>query len=158
MPLDDDRLRRQPAAREGPRRTRLSEAAEVAGATARGSPPSPSPFPSPSQAAPVAASVAWVVAAAYGVLDDNVDQGRRAAQRFRSAATPPAGPPPDAKAVAGRLLQATREMGLAGGGRGGALLGEPEVRAIFDRLTLQDRPHAPEPPRGGPPVTQRIAS
>jgi hypothetical protein len=152
MPLDDDRLRRQPPLREGPRRTRLSDAAEIGGAAARPSPTSP-PMP-------VAPGVAEVVAAAYGVLDDNVDQGRRAAERFRSAAPPSAGPPPSAKAVAGRLLQVTREMGVAWVDLAVALLREPEVKAIFDRLTLQDRPqgHAAEPLRGAPPVTQRIAS
>jgi hypothetical protein len=155
MPLDDDRLRRQPPLRAGPRRTRLSDAAETGGTAARPSPASP-----PSQLMPVAPGVAEVVAAAYGVLDDNVDQGRRAAERFRSAAPPPAGPAPNAKAVAGRLLQVTREMGVAWVDLAVALLREPEVKAIFDRLTLQDRPqgHAAEPLRGAPSVTQRIAS
>jgi hypothetical protein len=94
------------------------------------------------------------------VLDDNVDQGRRAAERFRAAAPPPTGSPPNTKAVAGRLLHMTREVGVAWVDLVVAVLREPEVKAILDRVTLQNRSRD-EPmqePRAAAPVTQRIAS
>lgn len=155
----EDRLRRQPPARGAPRRARLPE---VQGEGPKAGPDAPlarAPSAASGSAQPQR-SVDQVVAAAYGVLDDNLDQGRRAAERFRAAAPPPSGPPPNAKMVAGRLLHMTREMGVAWIDLVVAILREPEVRAVLERVTPHDRPRAEtvDVPRGGVPVTHRVAS
>jgi hypothetical protein len=100
-----------------------------------------------------------VVAAAYRVVEDNVQQGRRAAERLRAAASETPEAAPNAKAVASRLVHITRDLGAAWVDLLVAVLREPEVRAVVDRITMQDRARpaasAPSPPLS---IAQRVRS
>jgi hypothetical protein len=100
-----------------------------------------------------------VVAAAYRVVEDNVEQGRRAAERLRAAASETPEAAPNAKAVASRLVHITKDLGAAWVDLLVAVLREPEIRAIVDRITLQDRARpaasAPSPPLS---IAQRVRS
>jgi hypothetical protein len=115
---------------------------------------------------PVADSaIAQAVSAAYKVVEQNVEEGRRAAERLRGAGHPDRQAALDARAVAGRLMQMTRELGGAWVDLLVALVNEPDVRALLERLTPHDRARpgppvsspasAPSPPAS---LTQRVSS
>jgi hypothetical protein len=69
---------------------------------------------------------------------------------------------PDVKAVAGRLMHMTKEIGSTWVDLFSAVLREPDVRAILDRLTPHDRPPTEPAPTGAEfktlAVTQRLSS
>jgi hypothetical protein len=112
-------------------------------------------------AAPDDGVIGAAVAAAYRVVEDNVQEGRRAAERLRAAAGDPSEGVPNTKAVAGRLVHITRDLGAAWVDLIAAVLREPEVRAVVDRITLQDRQRPPAAPadRVAPvSITQRVRS
>jgi hypothetical protein len=86
-------------------------------------------------------AIGAAVRAAYDVVDQNVREGRRAAERLRAAASPPAAAAPDPRSIANRLMHISRDMGAAWVELAVAVLKEPEVRAVLDRLA--SRPPAP---------------
>jgi hypothetical protein len=83
----EGRLRRSPPARPGPRRAALPEADAVNGAAV-----SPSAFAAPASDGPreplADSMVAQTVSVAYRVVEDNIAEGRRAAERLRGAGHP----------------------------------------------------------------------
>ena len=148
------RQRRPTPKREGPNRAVLAREDAVNGRAA-----------APVSDVPPAvddAIIAAAVTTAYKVMEDNVEEGRRAAERLRAAAGPPSEPPPDAKAVANRLAHMTRQLGATWIELVAALLREPEIRAVVNRLTLHDQPRAgPAEPAGRTAPTsiaQRVRS
>ncbi len=152
----NERLRREPPAREKPQRTFYpgpSTAKEAAKPAVNGA----------AMAGPTTVNdkVSSAVAAAYGVVEDNVREGRLAAARLRTAGHLTAETSPDVKAVAGRLMHMTKEIGSTWVDLFSAVLREPEVRALVDKLTSHDRP-SKEPTPGSSPstlaVTQRLSS
>ena len=153
----DERLHRAPPAREKPERafhpdsSAAKEAAKPAVNGATTAPP-----------AAVNDAVNSAVEAAYKVVEDNVREGRLAAARLRTAGHLTAETSPDVKAVAGRLMHITKEIGSTWVDLFSAVLREPDVRALVDRLTSHDRPRT-EPTANGPSfttpaVTQRLSS
>jgi hypothetical protein len=142
-----ERQRRPAPTREAPKRAVLAPSGEVNGKETD----------LRAGAAPNDGVIGAAVAAAYRVVEDNVQQGRRAAERLRAAANETPEPAPNAKAVAGRLVHITRDLGAAWVDLLVALLREPEVRAVVDRITLQDRarPTASSAPRS---IGQRVRS
>ena len=124
-----ERQRRPAPTREAPKRAVLARADEVNGKETN----------LRAGAAPDDGVISAAVAAAYRVVEDNVQQGRRAAERLRAAANETPEVPPNAKAVASRLVHITRDLGAAWVDLLVAVLREPEVRAVVDRITLQDR-------------------
>jgi hypothetical protein len=153
----NERLRRAPPAREKPERafypdsSAAKEAAKPAvnGAAMAGS-------------TTVNDKVNSAVAAAYEVVEDNVREGRLAAARLRTAGHLTAETSPDVKAVAGRLMHMTKEIGSTWVDLFSAVLREPEVRALVDKLTSHDRPSKEPTPSGSGlttlAVTQRLSS
>jgi hypothetical protein len=104
-------------------------------------------------------AIGAAVRAAYDVVDQNVLEGRRAAERLRAAASPLAAPSPDPRSIANRLMHMTRDMGAAWLELAVAVLKEPEVRAVLDRMA--SRPAAPAPasaPAAAGEVVQRLSS
>jgi hypothetical protein len=153
----EGRLHRTPPARPGPRRAAFPEVQAINGAAVA----SPA-----ADAAPVADNVvAHAVSSAYQVVEENIQEGRRAAERLRGAGHPAREAALDPRVLAGRLMQMTRELGGAWVDLVVALVNEPDVRAMIDRLTAHDRarPGPPAPPAPSPTVaavslTQRVSS
>jgi hypothetical protein len=146
----EERLRRKPPARPGPRRAVFPEPEAINGAAVgagRG---------------PVADDVVGhAVSAAYRVVEENMQEGRRAAERLRGAGHTASEGAPGARALAGRLMHMTRELGGAWVDLLVALVNEPEVRGLVDRLTSHER--ARSTPPAAPPsfatsVTHRVSS
>jgi hypothetical protein len=106
------------------------------------------------------------VDAAYGVVEENIQAGRRAAERLRGASHAAAETAPGARVLAGRLMHMTRELGGAWVDLMLALVNEPEVRAVVDRMTAHDRgrpaPQSSWPPGSSPSppmsLTHRVSS
>lgn len=150
----DQRKRRSPPARTGPHRAMLP-----------GAEPAPSQKPAEASggedaAAPEDAAAVAAVKVAYAVVEENIAEGRRAAARLRAAAPPVAGPAPDARAVANRLLHMTKDLGATWVDLILALVREPDIRASLDRMSAQatGRPAASASPAAGVAVVQRISS
>jgi hypothetical protein len=102
-------------------------------------------------------AIGAAVRAAYDVVDQNVLEGRRAAERLRAAAAPTGAPAPDPRSITNRLMHMTRDMGAAWVELAVAVLKEPEVRAVLDRMA--SRPAAPaSAPASTGCVVQRISS
>jgi len=148
-----ERQHRPTPKREGPKRAVLAREDRINGAAAA---------PLDGLARPAEGGVvSAAVSTAYRVVAENVEEGRLAAARLRAAATDPADAPPSAKEVANRLVHMTREMSATWGDLVLAVLREPEVRAVIDRITLQDRGRANpgQTARTAPmSVTQRVRS
>jgi hypothetical protein len=130
--------------------------------------------------------IAGAVTAAYRVVEENVREGRRTAERLRAAATPdrsdPDTPEPhggdphageSAKALAGRMIGLTRDLGATWVDLIVTVFKDPELRTLLDRITQQPdgrpRPEArsevrpaagpfPAAPAAGPAVIQRVSS
>ena len=153
----DERLRRPVPARDRPDRAFHPKAA-AANNTPR--PPIDGAAASPPGIGNEA--VMSAVETAYRVVDDNVREGRLAAARLRAAAQTPGEAPPDMKAVAGRLMHMTREIGATWADLFSAVIREPEVRAMIDRLAFHERPQTAGPAAGSSPgsptVIQRLSS
>jgi hypothetical protein len=132
-----ERRRRSPPSREGPNRAVLPGADEATIA------PDAPASASAAGREPPDAVVDQAVAAAYRVVEQNVEQGRRAAERLRAAAQEAHGPAPNAREAAGRLLHITRDLGAAWVDLLAAMLREPEVKALVERVTLHDRQRPP---------------
>jgi hypothetical protein len=155
MARDDERLHRPPPQRPGPRRAVIPEAEGVNGR----------PVDSGGQGSAGDDVASRAVNAAYRVVEDNIQEGRRAAERLRGAGPAPADASPGARAIAGRLMHLTRDLGGTWVDLILAVLKEPEVRAVIDRLTLHDRgpvasmssPVAPAP-SPATSITQRVSS
>ncbi len=153
----NERLRRAPPAREKPERafhpdsSAMKEAAKPAGNGAATARPKA-----------VNDTVNSAVEAAYKIVEDNVREGRLAAARLRTAGRLTTETSPDVKAVAGRLMHMTKEIGSTWVDLFSAVLREPDVRALMDRLTSYDRPRTEPTPQGPgftiPAVTQRLSS
>ena len=150
----DQRKRRSPPARTSPQRAMLP-----------GAEPAPDQKPAkPSRIedAPAGedAAAAAAVKVAYAVVDENIAEGRRAAARLRAAAPPVAGPAPDARAVANRLLHMTKDLGSTWVDLILALVREPDIRASLDRMSVQatGRAGASVAPAAGVAVVQRVSS
>jgi hypothetical protein len=127
MPLDE-RRRRPPPLRTDPVRSVFP----AAGAAPASSPARVEPVRGASATSDSAIGAA--VRAAYDVVDQNVLEGRRAAERLRAAASPVATAAPDPRSIANRLMHISRDMGAAWIELAVAVLKEPEVRAVLDRL------------------------
>ena len=140
--------------REGPNRAVLGREDTVNGVAAV---PVGDAAPATDRAALDEAVVSAAVSAAYKVMEDNVQEGRRAAERLRAAAGPPSEPPPDAKAVASRLAHMTRQLGATWIELVAALLREPDVRSVVNRLLLHDQPRADPPGDAGRMAPMSIA-
>lgn len=161
-----ERQHRPKPKREGPNRAVLTRAESVNGAAVE--PPAPADAIATAEAgagpgvsaAPDDGVIGAAVAAAYRVVEDNVQEGRRAAERLRAAADDPSEGPPNTKAVAGRLVHVTRDLGAAWVDLIAAVLREPEVRAVIDRITLADRQRAAAPADrvATVSITQRVRS
>ena len=148
----DERLHRAPPAREKPKRAfpDSSAAKEAAKPAVNGA----------TMARPTAVNSA--VEAAYGVVEDNVREGRLAAARLRTAGHLTAETSPDVKAVAGRLMHMTKEIGSTWVDLFSAVLREPDVRAMVDKLISHDRSSTAPLPTGSGlanlAITQRLSS
>jgi hypothetical protein len=106
-------------------------------------------------------SIDAVVSTAYKVVEENVQAGRLAAERLHGAGHAAPEASPNARALAGRLMHMTRELGGAWVDLILAVMKEPEVRGLIDRMTPHDRwrPDPSAPPRSAATsVTQRVAS
>lgn len=149
----EERLRRPTPKRKGPIRAFHNRAEAHVEAPAAGAAASASPLQDP--------DLASVVEGAYRVLDNNVEEGRRAAERFRAAAYGPSEAPPNAKVVADRLVTMTRDMGTAWIDLFSAVLREPELRTVLERILPQDRARrqsTPAPRTATTTVSQRVSS
>jgi hypothetical protein len=150
----DQRKRRSAPARTGPHRALHAVADTVKparppgpGADAKESPPIPETL------------VAAAVKAAYEAVEQNVEEGRAAAERLRAATPPLSEPPRDPRAIANRLAYLTKDFGATCVELIVALLREPEVRAALDRLGQPADPRgASAPTPAAIAVTQRISS
>lgn len=149
----EGRLHRIPPSRPGPRRGVLAEAEPINGASVARAPAADD-------------IIGHAVDAAYGVVEENIQAGRRAAERLRGASRPAPDTAPGARVLAGRLMHMTRELGGAWVDLLLALVNEPEVRALVDRMTAHDRgrpaPQSSWPPGPSPSppmsLTQRVSS
>lgn len=158
MALEGRQHRKAPA-RPGPNRAAYPVGDAINGAIV--DTPEARPQPDADAARGHDAVILDAVSSAYRVVDDNVREGRRAAERLRAAPPPSSEPPPNAMAVANRLLHVTRDLGATWVDLIVAVLREPEVRAMVDRLSLQDRPRAQTSPAGWTAptsVTHRVKS
>ncbi len=153
----NERLRRAPPARDKPERAFHPDSSAMKEATK----------PAMNGAAiarPTAVNdtICSAVEAAYKVVEDNVSEGRLAAARLRKAGHLTTETSPDVKAVAGRLMHMTKEIGSTWLDLFSAVLREPDVRAAMDRLNSHDRPRPEHAPAGSgfttPVVTQRLSS
>ncbi|MDB5483850.1 MAG: hypothetical protein JWO83_4903 [Caulobacteraceae bacterium] len=147
----EERLSRSPPARPGPRRALLPEVEAVNGMVVGvGGRPAPDD------------TIGHAVDAAYRVVEENIEEGRRAAERLRGAGHPATEGTPGARALAGRLMHMTRELGGAWVDLVVALVNEPEVRAAVDRMTSHDRARAaapsPSPAGSATSVIHRVSS
>jgi hypothetical protein len=146
----DGRLSRSPPARDRPNRAFSAASASAEAASSAPTPPLTAD-----------AIIAGAVDAAYKVAEENVREGRRAAERLRANLTAPEAGSETAKAVANRLVGLTRELGSTWVELIVAVLKDPELRGLLDRITAHDRPRpdaeaAPRPAAAG--VVQRISS
>ena len=145
----EERLRRTPPARPGPRRAVLPDAEPVNGmVVAMGRPAGDD-------------VIGHAVDAAYRVVEENIEEGRLAAERLRGAGRSATEGTHGARALAGRLMHMTRELGGAWVDLMVALVNEPEVRAVVDRMTAHDRAQPGAAPSSAPPttsVTYRVSS
>jgi len=101
------------------------------------------------------------VEAAYRVVEENVREGRKTAERLRAGATAPPEEAESAKAVANRMMQLSRELSVTWVELIMAVLRDSDLRHLLDRVMAQDRSGSPEPAASGGlarPVVQRISS
>jgi len=150
----EQRRRRPTPPRSGPDRSPTLGAAPVDGAARHAEVDASAPHGAD------AFVIGAAVRAAYQVVEQNIQEGRNAAERLRAAGAPFAEPPQSARAVASRLMHKTRDIGATWVDLMVAVLKETDVRAILDRLAIQDRPRAdlPAARQSGAPVTHRVNS
>lgn len=147
----DDRPHRPALDRKGPRRSVYAAPGGAGPAPARQRPAPRSPTP----ATAAADVVIDAVEIGYDVLENNIELGRQAAERLRSAVPPRAPPAQDAKVVASRLMHLTKDLGSTWVELCVAVLRDPDLRGLFDRAAPPGRAGAHGP---SAPVTQRIRS
>ena len=155
MALEQRKRRRAPQ-RAGPERAPFARAEAVNGAAA-GVAIDVDDGPHPDEGVIVRAAVK----AAYQVVEDNIQEGRRAAERLGAAAPPLSEPAPNTRTIANRLMHVTKDLGATWVDLIVAVLREPEVRAMLDRVTLHDRarPRPADAAGATPtPIVQRISS
>jgi hypothetical protein len=144
----EERMHRQAPAQGGPNRGVLGKPAAAPRANGRAAPAN----------APhdLDGTVVAAVSTAYGVVQDNVEEGRRAAERLHAAARPAGEPVAGAKDVANRLMHLTKDVGTTWVDLVLAVLREADVRAALDRVTQTDRGRGRE--LAASPITQRVTS
>lgn len=141
-----ERLRRKAPVREAPNR-KLKSSAEPSSKAGGPAAPSEPASPWPAIGDPAVESA---VRTAYRVAADNIEEGRRTAERLRAAMRDPEEPPPTARAMAGRVAHITRDLGAAWVELVMAVLKDPELRSLFDRSTAREVPVSPPGPGRAP--------
>lgn len=144
----EDRLRRPEPARTGPKR-----AFNPLAAAAEAKPPGPA------EPMTVDAIIHDAVDAAYRVVEENVREGRRTAERLRAGVTATASDAESAKAAANRVMHLSKELSVSWVELIMAVLRDSELKGVLDRLTAQDRGRVePAHAAAGRGVTQRLSS
>lgn len=143
---DSVHLARPEPARTGPRRTGLGTAQ-----TQSPPPPPPSPAgdqpPSPAGDPPeVHEVIAEAVRIGYDVVNENLRQGRAAANAHSAGQYKLEHVPDDLSQLGGRLLQLSRDLGTTWFDLVGAILADPVIRdAVSHRQTPNRAPPQPQP-------------
>ncbi len=143
---EEERLRRPEPARDGPRRAFNTKAA------GRETRP-----PGPAEPMTADAIIQDAVESAYRVVEENVKEGRKAAERLRAGVA--AGPEEaeSTKAVANRLMHLSKELSVTWVELIMAVLRETELRQLLDRIAPgADRSQTASPPADGAGPSRRL--
>lgn len=142
---DSDRIVRPEPTRTGPRR-RVSDFAPECP-----DPDMPPTYTGPSNDAEIGRIVGDAVRVGYDVINDNLRQGRAAADRYSAGQYRLADVPEDMSHVGRRLMALSRELSTTWFDLVGAVLRDPNIRNAVQQHA-RPIPHEPDPdPRTGEP-------
>jgi len=108
-----------------------------------------------------------ILKAGYRTVEDNIQEGRRTAERLRAGVIAPADNGESAKAVANRVMHLSKELSVSWIELIVTVLRDSELRGLIDRVAAPGRPAAgPSEAAGvadpgasvGAPITHRVSS
>jgi hypothetical protein len=151
-----DHARRPELERDGPQRGFPQMKVRPLGTAAR--PTGPTAAAPPSGGKPVEHVVADAVRRGYEVVEENIRQGRQAAERLRQGTYRPGEIPGEMSAVVNRLVRLGAELSTAWFQMIAAVMRDPRLAAAFEDVGQPRPPSAGRPPRrtATPRITHRI--